>query len=577
MKGSWGRPQWVGNKETEGLLATGGGGNGIGVTAMVASLLGAALAFAAIIVAGLSLTNTNRLQNQLVPTAVVATSSCPAGVERHNAAYGVRVAAAASNLALGAECHPINGDEALYAGVSQYFSQYTKGLAHDPIMGHVVAGYVELVAAANSRSHAAFEALPLGGARKMTNPEAGLAFDLIGSDAHALAIPPPPAFASAEMAAELVQLYWMAVLRDVPFEEYNANVDALAAIAELNALPAFAGPTPVTPQNLFRGRAPGCDVGPFISQFLYLPCPMGANTIDQRITPRPAGVDYMKTFTTWLAIQNGGATIEAVPAPVDPLRFIYNGRDLSHWVHIDVLWQAYYHAALLLMGPMGAPLNPSNPYVTSATAAGFATFGGPHIATLLTEVATRALHAAWHKKWFVHRRLRPEAYAARVDRHINGVHVYPLDSSVLTSAAAARIFALHGTYFLPQAFPEGSPTHPSYAAGHATVAGACVTILKAFFDGTAAIASPVTPDVGGATLIPYLGPALTVNGELNKLAANVGIGRNIAGVHYESDGHESFKLGERVAIATLRDLKATFHEPFSGWTFENFEGVTVTI
>ena len=35
---------------------------------------------------------------------------------------------------------------------------------------------------------------------------------------------------------------------------------------------------------------------------------------------------------------------------------------------------------------------------------------------------------------------------------------------------------------LPVAFQEGSPMHPAYGAGHATVAGACVTILKAFFD-----------------------------------------------------------------------------------------------
>lgn len=32
------------------------------------------------------------------------------------------------------------------------------------------------------------------------------------------------------------------------------------------------------------------------------------------------------------------------------------------------------------------------------------------------------------------------------------------------------------------AFQEGSPMHPSYGAGHATVAGACVTILRPFFD-----------------------------------------------------------------------------------------------
>ncbi|MEM7163573.1 MAG: hypothetical protein AAF487_14165, partial [Bacteroidota bacterium] len=43
-------------------------------------------------------------------------------------------------------------------------------------------------------------------------------------------------------------------------------------------------------------------------------------------------------------------------------------------------------------------------------------------------------------------------------------------------------------YFLPMAFPEGSPMHPAYGAGHATVAGACVTILKAFFDTSTVLA-----------------------------------------------------------------------------------------
>jgi hypothetical protein len=33
--------------------------------------------------------------------------------------------------------------------------------------------------------------------------------------------------------------------------------------------------------------------------------------------------------------------------------------------------------------------------------------------------------------------------------------------------------------FLSQTFTEGSPTHPSYGAGHATVASAFATILKA--------------------------------------------------------------------------------------------------
>jgi hypothetical protein len=45
-----------------------------------------------------------------------------------------------------------------------------------------------------------------------------------------------------------------------------------------------------------------------------------------------------------------------------------------------------------------------------------------------------------------------------------------------------RIFSRYGSYLLPQAYPEDSPTHASHPIGHATIAGACVAILKAFFD-----------------------------------------------------------------------------------------------
>ena len=39
--------------------------------------------------------------------------------------------------------------------------------------------------------------------------------------------------------------------------------------------------------------------------------------------------------------------------------------------------------------------------------------------------------------------------------------------------------------------------HPAYGAGHATVAGACVTILKAFFDTSAVLAK--TSSTGAVT------------------------------------------------------------------------------
>nr|HRC87314.1 phosphoesterase [Thermoanaerobaculia bacterium] len=112
--------------------------------------------------------------------------------------------------------------------------------------------------------------------------------------------------------------------------------------------------------------------------------------------------------------------------------------------------------------------------------------------------------------------------------------------------------------------------------GHGTVAGACVTILKALFDESFVIPNPVVPSADGLRLVAYNGPPLTVGGELNKIASNIGTGRNIAGVHWRTDAIESLRLGERVAMAVLRDTKASNHENGS-YTFTRFDGSRVTI
>ena len=118
---------------------------------------------------------------------------------------------------------------------------------------------------------------------------------------------------------------------------------------------------------------------------------------------------------------------------------------------------------------------------------------------------------------------------------------------------------------LPMAFPEGSPMHPAYGAGHATVAGACTTILKAWFDCGHQLdfAYEANPADSGATLRPAAAAQpLTVGGELNKLAANISNARNMAGVHYFTDYWESLLLGEKIAIGILEEQKLTYPESF---------------
>jgi membrane-associated phospholipid phosphatase len=189
------------------------------------------------------------------------------------------------------------------------------------------------------------------------------------------------------------------------------------------------------------------------------------------------------------------------------------------------------------------------------------------------------LKAVWYQKWFVHRRLRPEAYGGLVHNYLTRGQKYPIHSDVVNSAAIAQVQKQTGGFLLPMAFPEGCPLHPSYGAGHATVAGACVTILKALFDESYVLPNPVVATADGSALVPYTGPdagQLTVGGELNKLAANIGVGRNIAGVHWRSDYVESLKLGEALAISVLKDQRLTHGETFDGFTFTKFDGTKIT-
>jgi hypothetical protein len=195
----------------------------------------------------------------------------------------------------------------------------------------------------------------------------------------------------------------------------------------------------------------------------------------------------------------------------------------------------------------------------------------------MTEVSSRALKAQWCQKWLVHRRLRPEEFGGRVEVVRRRLANYPIHQDLFRATVLDAISDRTGNHLLPMAFPEGSPVHPAYGSGHATVAGACVTILKWFFNGDETVKNPVQVSSDGRTLEPFVGPPLTVNGELNKIASNVATGRNIAGVHWRTDAVEAIRLGEAIAISILRDQKDTYEEPFDGLTIRKFDGTTIRI
>lgn len=508
--------------------------------------------------------------------------------------FALRVADATKEALITVPAHTTNGDETLYADKS---GTYTKGLLQDSYGKVNIAAYNSLKTAFTTNNPTDFENMIIGGTRTQNGPQGALAYGLQGTDAvqfgnatspanqenTLVIVPAPPAVASAAYGTELVELYWASLLRDVAFTDYSTNATAIAAAAEMNTMPNYAGPKVggvVTPAVLFRGAYPGNTIGPYISQLFITPTSFGQQAISQQLTSYVSGIDYMTDLTTWFQVQNGIDT--GLRNQVDSqLRYGYDGRVMASYTHVDVLYQAYF-TALLVLSSLGAPLNPGNPYIHSRTQNGFDTFGGPAVAASLGEIAARALDAVWYQKWVIHLRHRPESGAGLVHLTKTGQNNTnaTLNSNVLNSQAVAASFAKYGTYLLSQTFPEGSPTHPAYPTGHGTVAGACITMLKFFFDGNWVIPNPLVPTDDGLSLVPYTGSdagQITVGGELNKLAHNVSFGHGIhAGIHWRSDTDSSILLGEALAISFLQDQAARYNEKFTV-TFTKLDGTTATI
>ena len=195
----------------------------------------------------------------------------------------------------------------------------------------------------------------------------------------------------------------------------------------------------------------------------------------------------------------------------------------------------------------------------------------------INRAANLALKSTCYYKWAIHRRLRPEEFGGRVYNNLLGLANYPIHSSLMNSKAVQAQVQATGNALVPQAYVEGCPLHPSYPAGHAAIAGASATIMKALFQGSALISNTVDVSADGLSLIPYTSSALTIGGEIDKLAYNQIMGRIWAGIHYRSDADGGLALGEEVAICFLQDQVNTFTETFSGFTFTKFDGTTATI
>ncbi len=486
--------------------------------------------------------------------------------------------------------HTTNGDEENYADKCGTYTKCVKQASPGKVD---LAAYKLFRHALDTGHYADFESVPLGGARTLNGPMAAYAYTLCGSDPSQFGdapspenqeihpvVPPAPALASPAYATELIELYWASLLRDTPFTEYPQSQLAHHAATELSGAPHYAGPKhngKVTPELLFRGKFHGEAAGPYLSQFMLAKTALGALPIDQRYVTYLPGIDYVTDLTTWADVQNGISTgLQDQPDPTP--RYLHNGRGLAAFTHVDVLYQAYFTAFLVLQS-IAAPLNPGVPYAHSKIQNGFGTFGDPDFASTIATVAKIAINEVWYQKWPIHLRHRPESGGGLVHLINDGVSFDGSpDSAVFKSHALKESHKKYGTWLLSQAFPEGSPAHPAYPTGHGTVAGACITVLKFFFDGTYPFPNPQVPSADGTALQPWNGSdSLTVNGELHKLAHNISFGHGIhAGIHWRSDTDVSIQLGEAIALSVLRDMACTYAEPFT-ITITKLDGSPATI
>jgi len=186
--------------------------------------------------------------------------------------------------------HIANGDELKYRfehddelperqGRASHIANYTKGLPHHPSDGLVCnpADYQKFIQGIDSGDPRDFLDTPLGpkftpsshdcdelpwqshytqtankkkrtkeiaankvvrgvAVRAWESEAAGNVFDLEGPDAQSVTMPPVPTLESDEYIAEVAEVYEMALLRDLPFSQFESHPKIAAAVNRLSEL-----------------------------------------------------------------------------------------------------------------------------------------------------------------------------------------------------------------------------------------------------------------------------------------------------------------------------------------------------
>ena len=189
----------------------------------------------------------------------------------------------------------------------------------------------------------------IGNVARFTSPLAGAATEAHGLDPKLMEMLPAPGCRSITAAAEMAEIYWMALLRDAPLLAFQNNrTPPEAGCADISThdaqlgysvtgrvndarkwvnilfdcavrhdtdpgklrapLDTGSGPggADIRPQTLFRSGLIDEEFGPLVSQFFIRPIGYGTQTIDQKQVPYIAKRDFLTTHGDWLLAQNTG-------------------------------------------------------------------------------------------------------------------------------------------------------------------------------------------------------------------------------------------------------------------------------
>jgi hypothetical protein len=459
------------------------------------------------------------------------------------------------------------------AGGAQFTDivEFSKGIRHDEYLQCDRDTLSRLQRGLDATNLAEIDAVYVDSRLPAVNPTGGNGLLDCGRDTVQYQLAAPRRIRTAALAQEARELCWAALCRDVPFSAYQDDDTARGASLSLFGVsPDAKSVEPVLFQPSGRRLA-----GPYVSQFLLQKLTLGAVTQPFQGLFAVPNTDYMTSFDEFLRIQNG-ALPRALYKTAADIVYPCSGRCLTSLVHGDFPAQFYMYAAQQLFDLGSQALNPHHPYRGVHRQSPFVSFGLPHCFALLNRVACQALQVAWFYKWRVYRRIRPEEYFGYHHLATNKAVDFPIDDSLQADAALTAIQSKHGSQLLPQAYPEGSPLHPAYPAGHAVVAGACGTILKLFFNPEFPIFAAVEASPDGRSLMAYHG-RLSVGDEIDKLMWNLSFGRCFAGIHWRSDCEEGIRLGEQVASDVMRDLELFQAESREEFRYRSFDGNELSI